>query len=85
MSEAVTAHAAVGKVRGQRLPDGTAPQYVDIEYERHGTRREARVHRENHVQQVEFSDGDTCRFWTEDNEQVIVDELLNATPVDTDD
>lgn len=74
-------HAAVGRVVGQRCPDGTKPRLVDITYERQGEEREARVLREVSVQQVEFSKAITCRFFDEHASEILVDELLDAEPV----
>lgn len=77
-------HAAVGRVVGTRNPDGSRPAFVDITYVRNGSERSARVRREVSGQQVEFSDADTVRFWTDDGNRVLVDELLDVAPAGED-
>ena len=81
MSEAATGHAAVGRVRGFRPPNGDAPETVTIRYKRHGVENETEVLRETHAQQVEFSNADTCRFFTPSGAPIHVDELLDVSEV----
>lgn len=69
-------HAAVGFVMGQRRADGTHPELVEIEYERHGSTRTATVYRTSG--RVEFSKPSTVQFVNKNNQSIIIDELLGA-------
>lgn len=73
-------HAAVGRVVGQRLPDGSKPELAEITYVRKGEKHNTVVRRESASQQVEHTSGDTVRFWSRTGRVVLVDKLLDAEP-----
>jgi hypothetical protein len=88
---AVSGHAAVGFVTGQRWPngqkpgDGSAPEAVRIVYRRGGDLRSEVVQRESVGQQVEDTDSDSVRFWIANgphSHMIRTDEVLTAEPVE---
>lgn len=77
MSE--SGHAAIGLVMGQRHDSGALPEWVRIDFQRHGESSTAVVLRSSG--RVEFSPTGSTRWHTRKGTKLVADVITDAEPV----